>query len=1018
MNRVIIILLAAFCTLPAMAHSTIVQNFMPVCDSLSALLEERTGVEGKLELKAVMKRGNSLDFYFTESLGDWPWHTGDEQWFRGTLKELFPESYAKYRLGEVYSRRVSLKRLVMPHLGFNGIPADSRHRIREPHQTPAIVRSLDGMSFDKGLDGRHIALWQSHGRYYEYKFQRWEWQRPCLFQTAEDMFTQGFVLPFLVPMLENAGAYVMLPRERDTRREECVVDNDPTWDRNQATFPFGYGENGPVRGSGTYEETGSWSDGGTGFADTLPVYAGDENPFGMGTFRTAGCISHNRKGTAPEAIWRPDIPEDGRYAVYVSYRSLPKSTSSAAYSVVHRAGVSRFAVNQKMGGGTWIYLGTFEFEKGNSGYVKLEARTPKGHKHENGCIVSADAVRFGGGMGCIARGDEASGISVSGMARSAEAARYYLQWAGADTTVFSQNGGRDDYKDDFMCRGDWVGAMSGGSRVNPDKEGGRIPFDLSFGFHSDAGVTPNDSIIGTLAIYTYRSEGKTAYPGGEDRMTSREYADIVQSQLTNDLQGFRDSLWSRRSTWDRAYRESRTPPVPAMILELLSHQNFADMKHGLDPSFRFMAARAVYKGMLKYLSNRYGRPYAVQPLPVRELSASFEGNGKAVISWKKTDDPLEPTAQPSGYILYTRTDDGPFDKGITVRNPERSSDRLSVTMDIQPGHVYSFRISAFNDGGISFPSETMSIGLPKDGGKGKTVLIVNNFDRVSGPAFIDTPEYAGFLNGIDSGVPYMEDITFVGEMHQFRRGMQWTDDDNPGFGASYSDRAGFPVKGNTFDYPYTHGKAILSAGYPFISCSNDAFCSSEGLTEGIWAIDMICGKQVTTPVGSGSHEDRFRVFPAEIRQAVTEAASKGINLIVSGANIGTDIYDRVYEGVQTDSTERAEGSRFAEKVLGYRWMTGFGGRTAQVKTLEDGKTASFCNTQDGPVYCVETPDGIIPSSGNGRTVMRYKDTGISAGTYHQGEGYRSACFGFPLETLLEESDLKRIMGQTLQFFEK
>jgi hypothetical protein len=54
----------------------------------------------------------------------------------------------------------------------------------------------------------------------------WEWQRPCLFQTVEDMFTQGFVLPYLVPMLENAGAYVMLPRERDVQTLEVIADND------------------------------------------------------------------------------------------------------------------------------------------------------------------------------------------------------------------------------------------------------------------------------------------------------------------------------------------------------------------------------------------------------------------------------------------------------------------------------------------------------------------------------------------------------------------------------------------------------------------------------------------------------------------------------------------------------------------------------------------------------------------------------------------------------------------------
>ena len=54
-------------------QSRIVDNFSPVCDSLAVLLSEHCGVEGGLKLKSVMKRKNSLDFYFNEYLGDFPW---------------------------------------------------------------------------------------------------------------------------------------------------------------------------------------------------------------------------------------------------------------------------------------------------------------------------------------------------------------------------------------------------------------------------------------------------------------------------------------------------------------------------------------------------------------------------------------------------------------------------------------------------------------------------------------------------------------------------------------------------------------------------------------------------------------------------------------------------------------------------------------------------------------------------------------------------------------------------------
>ncbi len=74
-----------------------------------------------------------------------------------------------------------------------------------------------------GLQNRHIAMWQSHGWYYEAKLNRWEWQRARIFQTVEDLYTQSYVLPFLVPMLENSGANVLLPRERDWQTAEVIV---------------------------------------------------------------------------------------------------------------------------------------------------------------------------------------------------------------------------------------------------------------------------------------------------------------------------------------------------------------------------------------------------------------------------------------------------------------------------------------------------------------------------------------------------------------------------------------------------------------------------------------------------------------------------------------------------------------------------------------------------------------------------------------------------------------------------
>lgn len=990
--------LIAFAGGGASAQSGILRDFKPACDSLCVIMREKSTVDSKLRLQKVLKRGSKLDFYFNECLGDIPWRTEDIARFRSDLRSLFPKSYSRYTVGRIFSKNIELENLATAPLHNGGAAGESAFRMTGSERV-SPVREVGGMVFPDGLSGRNLAVWQSHGRFFDEKAGYWRWQRPLTFTTSEDMLTQSFVIPFLIPMLENAGAYVMTPRERDTQSLESVCDNDPAFDAPR---------NGMLRTAGTYKEHGRWEDGGVGFADKKEFYIRNDNPFTMGTVRTAK-TSDKREA---KAVWTPDITQNGRYAVYVSYKSFPNSSTCAHYTVRHAGGETHFAVNQKMGGGTWMYLGTFEFRKNGENSVTLDNRTPAGYQNEKNSIVCADAVRFGGGMGRLARGVKGTPEEewvTSGGPSYTEGALYNMQLSGIDTTITRRHG--DDYTNDFADRGAWVKLMSGGSRVNPGEPGKGIPFDCSLAFHTDAGVTPNDSTIGTLAIYTLLEDGKRKYADGSDRMAAREYCDFVQSQVVNDIRARYNPAWSRRQIWDRSYSECRTTGVPGMILELLAHQNFADMKYALDPSFRFDVSRAVYKGILKFLSNRYGCPYKVQPLPVQNFSAVLD-NGHAVLNWSPAEDALEPTAVPEGYILYTRIDGGAFDRGMTVNG-------TGATVPLVQGHVYSFKVVAYNSGGKSFPSETLSAGIAS-ADKGR-VLVVNNFTRVSAPAWFDTPDYAGFDSRLDAGVPYGRDIAFAGEMYQFRRTLPWEDDENPGFGASYTDMAGRQTIGNTFDYPSIHGKALIAAGYSFCSMGADAF-AGQTPGKGYIAVDIICGKQVTTTSGKGLPE-RFPVFPERLQKAIRSFTSAGGNIIISGSNIGTDVWDMVYP-VTYDSVSRDCTKEFVQDVLGWKWTTNYASRSATLWPVRCGAIDTkqlpplmgFSNTPNGRIYCVETPDGISPAGRKSSTFLRYKDTNISAAVCCDKGKYKAVSFGFPIETLENESHIELLLTTALNFF--
>ena len=46
----------------------------------------------------------------------------------------------------------------------------------------------------------------------------------------------AYTLPMLVPMLENAGANVFVPRERDWQVHEVIVDNDGSTGKQPLCF--------------------------------------------------------------------------------------------------------------------------------------------------------------------------------------------------------------------------------------------------------------------------------------------------------------------------------------------------------------------------------------------------------------------------------------------------------------------------------------------------------------------------------------------------------------------------------------------------------------------------------------------------------------------------------------------------------------------------------------------------------------------------------------------------------------
>lgn len=863
-----------------------------------------------------------------------------------TIEELIPNIYRKGKKD---------KERLFTDLNYKG--------------TPWVTRISRPYEISRGLEGRHIAVWQSHGKYYINNKNKWGWQRPRLFCTTEDLFTQSFIIPYLIPMLENAGANVFTPRERDTQKQEVIVDNDGNLDRDSGQGSF-YLE--------VKSRKSQWaSTGKPGFAQRKHIYEDGDTPFLDGTARFTNTEKKKDKAFAE---WVPDIPKTGEYAVYVSYQSMPNSVSDAKYLVFHNGGVTEFKVNQRIGGGTWVYLGTFTFDKGRNDYGMVVLSNESKEKG----VVCADAVRFGGGMGNIARGGQTSGLP-----RYLEGARYSAQWAGMPYSVYAGYKGKDDISDDINTRSRMVNYLAGGSIFNPTEQGLGVPFEMSMALHSDAGVKTDDRIVGTLGIYT-TDFNNGQLTTGKDRYASRDLSDILMTQLEHDIRSTYNIDWTRRSMWNRNYSETRLPSVASTIVELLSHQNFADMQLGHDPNFKFTVGRALYKAILQYISTQHGKDYIVQPLPVSHFALHFGKKKNTLeLSWKGENDPLEPTAQPREYIVYTRIGRGGFDNGVRVSNPFHS-------VKIEPGIVYSFKVTAVNRGGESFPSEILAAYKAKH--EKERVLIVNGFDRISGPAIVNTPDLAGFDLTQDPGVPYLYDLSLCGTQQNFNR-----KEAGKGLGDSNNEYEGMKIIGNTFDYPFIHGKAIqATGGYSFVSCSDEAVETGIISLEGYPIVDYILGLEKEDIINIPSRRNFYKTFSSPMQRILTSYCRSGGSLLVSGAYTGSDM-------------NSSQGDReFIRNILKYRYGNTLQKNGKDIAIQGLGHTFSILRLPNEQAYPVTAPDCILPTE-TAFSVMTYTDGNLSAAIAYRGSDYHTFIMGFPFESIKEETARNTIMASVLQF---
>ncbi|HQN72533.1 MAG TPA: N-acetylmuramoyl-L-alanine amidase, partial [bacterium] len=566
-------------------------------------------------------------------------------------------------------------------------------------QTKSLVPEKKYGNIEGGLTGKTIFTSPGHGWVYDTDNGTWNTQRGINLGMREDDSNAEIVSYFLVPYLQNAGALVFSARETDRNESMVIVD-----DADGSSFPE----------SGTYEEGGSWTEttSGKGYGRTAFPIEIENNVMENGKYRYATA------GTGAWAKWTPNIPEDGNYHVYVSYKTFTDRAPDAVYTVNHAGGETEVTVSQKHHGSTWVDLGQFYFKKGTGGSVTLN----KSDDAESGTIIIADAVRIGGGNAILKRG-----TSTSGKPRWEEAAKVHAQFLGAPSTVYQSS--VNDRSADVTARSRWTAW---------ENEAG-VDDSIYISWHSNAF---NGSSRG-ISTYIYSSdEPGSTYVTTEAQAGSVELGELVHNRILNAVKSLFDSSWKQigngmYSAYFGELNPTYNNEMPACLVELAFHDNELDAAMLKNPKFRNIAARAAYQAIVKYFADRDDYDPVYLPSHPRNLRTETNDDGSVTLFWDEpeSDENFYLGHPADGYLVQMSTDGKSFDTGTDVGNVTQFT-----VEDPQPGQPLYFRIIAYNDGGVSFPSVVAGAVPQKTGAQ---ILIVDGFERVDQ----NTPRFAVGTNG-------------------------------------------------------------------------------------------------------------------------------------------------------------------------------------------------------------------------------------------------------------------------------